>query len=63
MSEVRERQTPRQTWATFLCNRAPCGRLASEISACDFLQTNQLGDLAQLAIFFFRTIFVNVADA
>ena len=42
------RRNSSQTWATFLHNHA------SEIWACDFLQTYDI---------FFRTVFVNVADA
>ena len=45
MQEVRERRGPQQTWATFLRNHA------SEIWACDFLQTFDL---------LFRTLFVFV---
>ncbi len=42
---VRESLSPKQTWATFLRNHA------SEIWACDFLQTHDV---------FFRTVFVFV---
>ena len=43
MKGVRESLSPKQTWATFLRNHA------SEIWACDFLQTHDV---------FFRTVFV-----
>lgn len=43
MADVRKCRVPKQTWATFLRNHA------SEIWACDFLQTYDL---------FFRTVFV-----
>ncbi len=45
MKGVRESLSPKQTWATFLRNHA------SEIWACDFLQTYDV---------FFRTVFVFV---
>jgi len=47
MASVRKHRASKQTWATFLRNHA------SEIWACDFLQTYDL---------FFRTVFVEVVD-
>ncbi|MGD1993318.1 MAG: hypothetical protein PVI59_09005, partial [Anaerolineae bacterium] len=48
IEDVRKSQTPKQTWATFIRNHA------SEIWACDFVQTYD---------FFFRAIFVNAVGA
>jgi hypothetical protein len=48
IDQVRKSQTPKQTWATFIRNHA------SEIWACDFVQTYD---------FFFRAIFVNAVGA
>jgi hypothetical protein len=48
IEDVRESQTPTQTWATFIRNHA------SDIWACDFVQTYDI---------FFRAIFVNAVGA
>jgi hypothetical protein len=48
IEDVRESQTPKQTWTTFIRNHA------SDIWACDFVQAYDI---------FFRTIFVNAVGA